>query len=171
MKRSLAILGSARSDGNTAGALARLVHDLPCDVVDLAALELAPFSYVRDYRDDDPFLPLVERIVEAPLTILATPVYWYSYSTSMKTFVDRFTDLLFWHKPLGRRLRGCAFALLSTGSGPEPAALLNETFDSFCGYLGIRNLGTIYAAENGPFHPDSPVERIRAYIRQNAGAS
>lgn len=36
--------------------------------------------------------------------ILATPVYWYSMSALMKTFIDRWGDLLDIRKDIGRRL-------------------------------------------------------------------
>lgn len=167
MKHSLAILGSLRSDGNTAKALNRLVHELPCDILDLRDQKIAHFSYAQDYKDDDQFIDIIKRIVETPVTILATPVYWYSYSTPMKIFIDRFSDLLVSEKPLGRRLRGCGFSLLSTGSDPNPDETLHQAFRNFCNYLGIKNLGMVYACEDGPFCDDLHVRNIREQI-QNA---
>ena len=166
--RSIAILGSARSDGNTARVLARLVDGLPCDTLDLSRQRIAEFSYAQAYADGDEFLAIVERIVAAPVTILATPVYWYSYSAPMKRFVDRFTDLLFAHKPLGRKLRGRRFALLSTGSDPKPDELLNAAYRGFCNYLSITNLGIAYAQEDGPFHDEEIVAAIRREIASAA---
>ena len=163
MNQSIAILGSLRKDGNTSKALARLIHGCPCDVVNLAHQKIAHFSYAQEYADDD-FIGIVERVVGAPVTILATPVYWYSYSTPMKIFIDRFSDLLSSQKILGRRLRGCQFALLSTGSDSSPDASLNQAFDNFCSYLGISNIGMIYACEDGPFHDDQIALKVRSIL-------
>jgi multimeric flavodoxin WrbA len=169
MNHPLALLGSLRSDGNTAKALHRLVHGYPCDILDLNHQKIARFSYAQEYTDDDDFIGIVERIVEAPVTILATPVYWYSYSTPMKIFIDRFSDILVSAKPLGRRLRGCHFALLSTGSDPNPDATLTQAFSNFCDYLGIHNIGMVYACEDGPFHDEQSVSHVRNHLQNASG--
>jgi multimeric flavodoxin WrbA len=169
MNRAIAILRSARGDGNTARVLESLVGGLPCDTVDLSARQIAPFTYAQQYGQGDEFLDIIRQIVEAPLTILATPVYWYSYSAQMKIFVDRFTDLLMSEKPLGRRLRGRSFALVASGNSPEPEEILNRAFDSFCGYLGIHNAGMAYACEDGAFFDERAVEHIRAHLRATGG--
>jgi multimeric flavodoxin WrbA len=167
MNNSIALLGSLRSDGNTAKVLHRFVHGYPCDILDLSHHKIAHFSYAQEYADDDSFIGIVERIVHAPVTLLATPVYWYSYSTPMKIFIDRFSDLLVSQKPLGRRLRGRHFALLSTGSDPNPDATLTQAFGSFCDYLGLINIGMVYACEDGPFHDEQSASNVRNHL-QNA---
>ncbi|MHA3770865.1 flavodoxin family protein [Verrucomicrobiota bacterium sgz303538] len=101
---SIAILGSARNSGNTAAVLQRLIAGFCCEVVDLQTCSVAPYNYESDYPKGDQFLSVVQRIVSAPVTIIATPVYWYSYSTPMKVFIDRFSDLLTAHRDLGRQL-------------------------------------------------------------------
>lgn len=158
---AIAILGSARSEGNTARVLGRLVEGVSCEILDLNRQKITPFSYAQQYDEDDDFISIVERMVVAPITLLATPVYWYSYSTPMKQFIDRFTDLLYSQKDLGRRLRGCRFGLLTTGYSPQPNAIVNEAFSSFCGYLGITNVGMVYASGDGPVHDEAPVQAIR----------
>lgn len=163
--RSIAILGTLRSDGNTAKALNRLVQGLECDLLDLRDQTIAHFSYAQTYSNDDDFTCIVERIVKAPVTILATPVYWYSYSTPMKIFIDRFSDLLITRKELGRQLRGCRFACLATGSDPNPDATLNQAFSNFCAYLDIKNLGMVYACQDGPFHDENSAVNIRRQIQ------
>lgn len=169
MKHSIAILGSARDNGNTATALNRLVDGLPCTTVDLSRQNIAHFSYTQCYGNDD-FLAIVERIIEAPVTVLATPVYWYSYSAQMKRFIDRFSDLLFSQQILGRKLRGSRFALLSTGNSPEPDSTLNQAFTNFCGYLGLDNIGIVYASGDGQFYRNQPVQHIRQSIRDGGTA-
>lgn len=162
---ALAILGSARSEGNTARALQRLFENLPCEVVDLNQVRVAPFSYSQQYSDDD-FIGIMERMVEAPLIVFATPVYWYSYSASMKQFIDRFTDLLYSRKDLGRRLRGRKVAFLTTGYAPQPNEVIQAAFSSFCDYLGLEQVGMVYAQEGAAFFDEGAVELVRAALRQ-----
>lgn len=83
----------------------------------------------------------------------------------MKLFIDRFSDLLISRKPLGRKLRGCRFALLSTGSDPNPDQILNQAFSSFCEYLGVNNIGMIYSCEDGPFVDEAPVRNLQEQIK------
>ncbi|WP_081892346.1 NAD(P)H-dependent oxidoreductase [Verrucomicrobium sp. BvORR106] len=167
---ALAILGSARSEGNTARALQRLFESLPCEVVDLNQVRIAPFSYSQQYSDDD-FIGIIEQMVEAPLIVFATPVYWYSYSAPMKQFIDRFTDLLYSRKDLGRRLRGRKVAFLTTGYAPRPNEVIQAAFGSFCDYLGLEQVGMVYAQEGTVFYDEVPVEAVRECCKALANDS
>ena len=162
--KTLAILGSSRSDGNTARALESLTCDCSCEVIDLNARTMSGFRYDQDYSPDDPFMRIVEKIIEADHTILGTPVYWYSYSSVMKVFIDRFSDLLDSHKETGRRLRGKKFILLSTGSDPLPDPTLQAAYQNFCSYLGIESVGMVYAMESGQFSDAEEAARVRSLL-------
>ena len=159
--KTLAILGSSRSDGNTARALESLTRDGSCEVIDLNARTMSGFRYDQAYDPEDPFLRIVEKIIAADHTILATPVYWYSYSSVMKVFIDRFSDLLESRKETGRRLRGKKFILLSTGNDPLPDPTLQAAYQNFCSYLGIVNVGMVYAVESGQFSDGEEAARVR----------
>jgi len=146
--------------------LRRLVEGLECDIVDLSTCLIAPYDYEHNYPSGDEFLALIERIVAAPLTLIATPVYWYSYSTPTKIFIDRFSDLLGWRSDVGRRLRGRKFALVSTSAEPWPDRTLVEAFTRFCTYLGIEYVGCAHAQDAGEFvNPDAAAAAIRAALR------
>src|SRR5690349_24150128 len=117
MSRPIAILGSSRSEGHTAALLARLIDGIDCEVIDLNAVRIANYRYSQRYDADDAFMGIVAGMIAAPITVFATPVYWYSFSGVMKTFIDRLSDLLVEpNKPIGRQLRGRRWALLSSGS-------------------------------------------------------
>jgi multimeric flavodoxin WrbA len=165
MARPLAILGSARSDGHTAALLHRLIQGLECDVVDLNAASIAPFRYDQHYPAADEFMPIVERMIAAQVVIFATPVYWYSFSTVMKNFIDRLSDLLMSRKDIGRRLRGPParnWALLSSGSDPSPDPDLTSAFRRTCDYLGVGFIAQAYGIEGGAFVDETTVRLIRA---------
>jgi len=147
---ALAILGSAPGDVRMASLVRRLTAGLACEVVDLGAVSIAPFSPAQNYRPDS-FLDLIARMAEAPVTVFATPVYWFSYSAVMKGFIDRFTDLQLTHRQLGGRLRGREFALLASGSEAELEPALNLAFSRFCDSIGARCIALVYAQADGPF--------------------
>lgn len=164
MPRALAILGSARSDGNTAALLARLVEGRACDIIDLSESRITGFRYDQSYPADDQFMATVERMIAAPIVVFATPVYWYSFSTVMKNFLDRLSDLLMSRKDVGRRLRGTHWALLSSGSDPNPDPDLVSAFRRTCNYLGVECIAEVYGVEDGPFVHDAAAARVRSHL-------
>ncbi len=159
---ALAILGSAPGDSHTASLVRRLTAGLACDLVDLGTISIAPFSPVQNYSPDS-FLDVIAKMAAAPVTVFATPVYWYSYSAVMKGFIDRFTDLQLTHRQLGGRLRRREFALLASGSEAELEPALNLAFSRFCDSIGARCIALVYAREDGPFvDPDAAMLVRRA---------
>lgn len=171
MSPALAILGSARSDGHTAALLKRLIADSDCEIIDLNAANIAGFRYDQQYPADDEFLSVVEKMIAAPIVIFATPVYWYSFSAPMKSFLDRLSDLLMSQKTVGRRLRGGPsrdashrgrWALVSSGSDAAPDPDLSSTFRRICEYLGVEFVAHAYGVEGGAFVDDNAVAAIRA---------
>jgi putative NADPH-quinone reductase len=141
MSKTIIIFGSGRSFGNTRQAVLDIIGDRDIPLEDLSTLDIRPYDYEHRNQDDD-FLPLMERIVQYDLIVLATPVYWYSMSSVMKVFVDRFTDLLEIRKDIGHKLRGKKlFIIASFGGGSKG---FETPFEETCGYLGIEYLGTCF---------------------------
>ena len=101
----LSIFGSSRSDGNTRAALDAVLDGHESEVIDLSDHEITPYRYDHSNQDDD-FIPIAEKMAVADVLIFSTPVYWYAMSAQLKTFVDRFSDLLRIRKDLGRALAG-----------------------------------------------------------------
>jgi len=161
----VAVLGSARKDSNTAIVLQRLIAERVCDIVDLRICSISPYNYEHSYPDGDQFTSIIRRVVRAPVTIIATPVYWYSYSTPMKIFIDRFSDLLSFQKELGRQLRGRKFALVSSSAEPRPDKTLVEAFSRFCDFLGLTFVGCAHAKDANKFVDSDTVAKIRDYLK------
>lgn len=164
--RAAVLLASSRSDGNTR----QLVEAaFPPDVAryeDLARLRIGYYSYDQSQEGDD-FLPLIDRLLEDRLWVVATPVYWYTMSAQTKTFLDRLTDLLTTHKDRGRRVRGKSWAVVSSGSEELLPPHFEEPFALTCEYLSVRYLGAHYA----PFDDRQPLataalERAAAFGRE-----
>jgi len=136
---SIIIFGSARLNGNTKKAVESIVHGKEIPLIDLNELNIKPYDYNFKNQDDD-FIPTIEKALQYDTIIFATPVYWYSMSGVMKKFIDRFTDLLYLRKDLGKRLKGKnLFLVTSFGSG-YPKEILSA-FEKFAGYLKMNYLG------------------------------
>jgi multimeric flavodoxin WrbA len=143
--RTIIIVGSSRSTGNTAELAIAIASKLKASVIDLNQYRIAPFDYEFRNRDDD-FLTLMKQVLSFDRIILATPMYWYSPSAIMKTFMDRISDLLKVEKDLGRQLRTKKAALLGTGYDAIPAACFEQVFQHTFDYLGMGYEGMLYAS-------------------------
>jgi multimeric flavodoxin WrbA len=157
-KRSdgLVILASSRNRGNTRLLADWLAAGRSFPIIDLSSKSISYYDYGHANAGDD-FIPLIETLSAKSLWILATPVYWYTVSAQLKTFMDRLTDLLETHKELGRTLRGRSVALLVSGTESQ----LLEGFESpvrlTCNYLGMNYLGACYGQFEGDGVPNPSV--------------
>ena len=160
--KTLAILGSARSDGETARLLGAVLAHLPnAELYDLNTLAIGPYSYERAYDHDD-FLPLARKLPAADAVILASPVYWYAMSAQMKIFFDRLTDLTEPpHKSIGKSLAGKRMFVVATGGSASAPASFIRPFTDTAGYFEMTWGGFFYRAG---------VERLSEEARAAAAA-
>ena len=143
MLKSVIIIGTSRSNGNTRLAVDILREHFESDLIDLNDYQISYYDYGHGNSDDD-YLPLMKRITDAyDLVILATPVYWYSMSGVIKVFFDRLTDLLEIDKDTGRRLRGKKMAVVSTSLGDNIGDSFWLPFKEVARYLGMTYTGNI----------------------------
>jgi putative NADPH-quinone reductase len=150
MTNAITILASSRSSGRTREAVEMLVgNSFP--IVDLNDLEISYYDYEYNNIDDD-YLSLMERVVKYNMIILATPVYWYSMSAQMKSFIDRISDLLDIRKDIGRKLRGKDLFVVASFSTSLPKGF-EDAFSQTCEYLGMNYKGCafIYNGERQDF--------------------
>jgi multimeric flavodoxin WrbA len=134
------IMGSSRSDGDTAAVVKSLAKKSGFAVLDLRNLTFTDYDYQAENLDDD-FLPTIRDVVANYQTVvLATPVYWYTMSALMKRFLDRISDCLRIEKDTGRKFRGMNLAMLSVGNDTRPAHFA-EPFKLSAEYLGMNYLG------------------------------
>ena len=144
------ILGSARSDGNTRKIVQHLLTHLPATVFDLHDYQIAPYNYDHQYPPGDNYITLIEELLPHQHLIVATPIYWYAMSASMKTFFDRITDLLKVRKDLGRQLNGKSLGVLACSSNQEEYPEFWIPFQRSADYLDMKYLGHVHTwIENG----------------------
>lgn len=92
-------------------------------------------------RDD--MEQIIEKMRDADVIVLATPVYFYTMCAQMKTMIDR---------TLGGaqtpELENKEFYLIATAA--DGKAALERTVDGLCGYLeclpGAKEMGVVYGA-------------------------
>ncbi|MBB5518080.1 flavodoxin family protein [Amphiplicatus metriothermophilus] len=171
-----AVLGSARSDGNTRALVdAVFPRASAARVIDLNDLAIGPYDYAHRHEADD-FLPLLRSLAQARAVVFATPVYWYSMSGRMKTFFDRLTDATGPHKPLGRALAGRrAFALVTSASEEAPPGF-ETPFAETARYFAMRWGGMLHVrfGEDRRLAPEAQVraaafaDRIARALREDA---
>lgn len=89
----------------------------------------------------DDMAEILDKMVEADVIVLATPVYFYSMDGQMKTFIDRTV-------PRYTEIRDKDFYFIMTAADTEKANL-NRTMEAFRGFTedclpGAREAGIIY---------------------------
>jgi len=138
------LLASSRSDGNTASLAKMAFPDVSTPLIDLALYDIGVFSYESSNKNDD-YLSLIESLVSSPVWVLATPLYWYTMSAQMKTFVDRFCDFYVpQKKAIRHQLKGKSLAVLCSGTDPELPLGFDEPFRLTSDYIGMRYIGAFY---------------------------
>jgi len=144
MDKTVIILGSSRSYGNTRKIVEYISKTNNITIVDLNDYCIGYFDYDFKNSEDD-FIPLMEKLIaKYDNFIFATPVYWYAMSGILKVFLDRFSDLLHYKKELGRMLRGKNMAILSNSNQNDLINGFSIPFKASSNYLGMNYLGDIH---------------------------
>jgi len=138
----IVIVGSSRQDGDIYTATKLVIQDQNIPIIDLNRFNISYFDYEHRNAKDD-FLPLAELMIKHNPIILATPIYWYTMSAQMKTFIDRWSDLLELRKDIGRRLAGKDLYVITSYAGEIPKSF-EEPFAQTCNYLEMNYLGCLY---------------------------
>lgn len=160
-EKPLIILASARKQGKTRTFLNEVFSGSDYDLVDLLDFHILPYNYANDYSDTDEFLKIVDELLGHRIIVFATPVYWYAMSGLMKTFFDRFTDIVTAKKQIGRQLSGKSTFLLAVGADEELPGGFEVPFKSTSDYLDMEYRGCIYYSTKFP----KTEEKVREIIR------
>jgi multimeric flavodoxin WrbA len=100
---------------------------------------------------EDDMQPLYPKLLEAEAMVLATPVYWFTYSAQLKLCIDRWYGLwnanpdIFKGKPIGIILTYGDTDLYTSGG-------INaiHTFETMFRFLHAPILGTVHGSVNDP---------------------
>ncbi len=144
LNKPLIILGSARKKSDTKKFLDLVLADIDHTLIDLLDYPISGYDYSHIYSADDSYSKIVNEVLNHNTIVFATPVYWYSMSALMKTFFDRFSDLVTYRKEIGRLLKGKSTLLLAVGADLEPPQGFESPFKLTSNYLDMQFLGSIY---------------------------
>jgi len=144
MSKTILIMGSSNSKGDTYLICKSIVDELKCKFQDLNELVIMPYDYEHENRDDD-FLGFMKHVLKSYDTIiLATPVYWYSMSGTMKNYLDRYTDLLTIKKDMGRQLAGKSLVAVSVSKNDDCPEEFPMPFHRSADYLRMNWKGFVH---------------------------
>ncbi|MCC3764146.1 NAD(P)H-dependent oxidoreductase [Glycomyces sp. TRM65418] len=169
------LLGSARTGGNTERlARAAAEHLEPAAErrwIHLGELGLPPFTDRRHIGSgrtppaEGPERTLQDATLAATDIVIASPLYWYSVSATVKTYLDdwagwlRVPGLDFRARMAGRRLWGVT---AQADEGPGAAAPLVGTLRSTAGYMGMEWRGVLVGTGSKPGDVDRDERALRA---------
>ena len=139
----LVINGSARSNNNTAKLVRHLLGE-DIDLIELSKFKVSQYDYDGSYDDDDSFQIIADRMIIADVIILSIPVYWYSMSGHMKTFIDRWTDLVSTHKEKGRALNGKKIAVIAQSTSEVMPEGFELPIKLTAEYMDMEYVGGIF---------------------------
>ncbi|GAA4279435.1 flavodoxin family protein [Aquimarina mytili] len=163
MSKGIIILGSSRSNGDTFNVVSYMKDVTGFEIIDLNQKDIGHFDYDFINEGDD-FNFLFKGIVQNYQTIIfATPVYWYTMSGIMKTFLDRISDFLYKEKDFGRMLRGKNMAVISCSNDNDRPKEFNLPFSRSAKYLGMNYLGDIHTWVENKNIPIEVKEKINAF--------
>lgn len=148
--KPLIILASARKQGYTSDFLNKVFANIDHKLIDLLDFHVYPYNYSNNYPDDDDFQKITDELLLHKVIVFATPVYWYAMSGLMKTFFDRFTDLVTIKKQLGKQLKGKSIFLLAAGTDPELPNGFEIPFKLTSEYLNMTYKEYIYYSTRFP---------------------
>ena len=143
MKESkiLSLIGSSHKNGNTSLVTNFFAELSGSTVLDLGQKDISYYDYDHENQDDD-FLKIMEDFIANYDTLLiVTPIYWYTMSAEVKTFLDRISDLITIKKETGRQLRGKSMALISQTEGDFYHEWFAEPIRLTAKYLGMEFKG------------------------------
>lgn len=135
MKRILFVNGSPNCNGHTAAMAKRLLAGKEYETINLIDYKIYPLG---QSFEDDQFEAVIQKMLEADVLVMGSPVYWHSMTGQFRTLLDRIYE-----SPLKHQLRGKDLYFLFQGAGPSSAMLEagNYTMGIFCRLFGLQYRG------------------------------
>ena len=143
MEKILFMNSSPNRDGNTYRIGEELLKDKEHDVLQMADYRISQYGQVFD---DDEIKDVLKKIDECEVLVIGSPVYWYTVSGMLKTFIDRLYML-----PEAEALRGKKLYLFAQGSAPSSDTVKSiEFLSNRLSYLmGMELKGVVTDSSDG----------------------
>lgn len=150
MKQILFVNGSPNRNGHTATMAKRLLAGRDYETLNLIDYKIYPLGQIFE---DDQFESVIQKMQEADVLVMGSPVYWHSMTGQFRTMLDRIYE-----SPLRRLLKGKELYFLFQGAGPSSAMLEagNYTMNIFCRLFGLKYRGMATSMRD--------TEKLRTYL-------
>ena len=151
MRRIIVLVGSMRKGGNT-DLLAQAFADgakqkNQVEIISVADYKVNPCigcnsCFTRDgnkcFQNDD-MISIYEKLKEADIVVIASPVYFYGISAELKTIIDRL------HTPMRNEFKIKKLALLLVGAAALPNLFdaIKLQYQMILDYFHLEDLGMV----------------------------
>lgn len=173
--RILSILGSPRSNGNTALVLSYVEDKLKKEKMDIKRIHVGGldikgckecFGCKKDETSlccfNDEAIPVLNEILSCDTIIWATPTFCWGFPAQLKSLMDRMYCLLKWSEgEEGYRslIEGKLMGLLVTAGGEvkDNADILGKAYQQMVNFMRCNSIGIVYIApwnEKEPLHKE-----------------
>ncbi|MHC5534529.1 flavodoxin family protein [Priestia megaterium] len=127
--------GSMNFNGNTARLGNEIFRGLEHTPINLSKLHINQIGQESGQQQDD-FQKVMKQLIMTDDIVIGTPVYWSSMSGYLKTFIDRFADVL------DAPLAGKRVYLLVQGTEPEDAIpYITNVIRQLCRHFHMKYMG------------------------------
>lgn len=115
---------------------------------------------------DDGFAKLAEMAVQADVLVLASPIYWFSFTSQIKAAIDKFNSFL---KPACKtplKLKECALLACAHDSDPDVFDGMKETYRLMARYLKLTDRGIVtvqHVSDKGDVAGTDAIERAERF--------
>ena len=163
-KQVIIVLGSPRKNGNCAilaeqaaagvracGARTETIYLHGLTMAPCNACESCQTATETDCIIDDELTALLPRLRQADALLIASPVYWFTFSAQTKLFLDRAFFAL--NGPQGHALKGKPVGLIMAFGDADPftsgAVNALRAFQDICRFIEAPVAGMVYGSAFG----------------------
>lgn len=151
MEKILFINASPNKHGHTATLAKRLLDGKGYSTLNLIDYKVYPLG---QSFEDDQFDEVAERMTEADIIVMGSPVYWHTMTGQFHSLLDRIYE-----SPVKHHLAGKELFFIFQGAGPSASMLEagNYTMEIFCQLFGLKYRGMITNS--------SDADRLRKHLQ------
>ena len=135
MEQILFVNGSPNRNGNTMEMAHRLLPGKGYETLHLVDYKIYPLG--QSFADDQ-FDEVMQKITDADILVMGSPVYWHSMTGQFRTLLDRIYE-----SPYRHRLSGKDLYFIFQGAAPSSAMLEagSYTMGIFCRLFSLNYKG------------------------------
>jgi len=147
--KPLVILGSSRYESNTLASVDKIFGEGNYQSIKLLDYNVSPYNHTGQYPKKDQFMDIFEQMIHHDRIIFATPVYFYTMSGLMKSFIDRLYDFMTIYTELFPRLKDKKLFVVASGSEHDLPVGFEIPFEKTAEFFKMTYKGCIYFSEKG----------------------